>query len=188
MNLQNCVPSWLFAVIFFFISIISCKYMMFVHKKVNNVQEELLSYFFASERVFLYCFSLFPLQATCLRFELLMEISKNFSTRLQGQKKEEKNQQTWLAWYIKRQNNRGIHWFFYQATEFMTNSHNSPVHNLCPWTLVCLHISHGWPPQITRLSLICWLFQFFFLSPCTRRGDVRPKGNSKTAIVSLNSD
>lgn len=127
MNLQNCVPSWLFAVIFFFISIISCKYMMFVHKKVNNVQEELLSYFFASERVFLYCFSLFPLQATCLRFELLIKISKKLYNASSGVEKEEKNQQTWLAWYIKRQNNRGIHWFFIKRP----NSWQTPIIHLC---------------------------------------------------------
>lgn len=142
MNLQNCVPSWLFAVIFFFISIISCKYMMFVHKKVNNVQEEILSFLVSNERVFVYCFSLFPLQATCLRFELLIEISKNFSTRLQGQKRKKKpTNMTCMIYQTSRQQGHTL--IFYQATEFMTNSHNSPVHNLCPWTLVCLHISHG---------------------------------------------
>lgn len=64
--------------------------MMFVHKKVNNVQEELLSYFFASERVFLYCFSLFPLQATCLRFELLNRDLKKLFNTSSGVEKEEK--------------------------------------------------------------------------------------------------
>lgn len=127
MNLQNCVPSWLLAVIFFFISIISSKYMMFVHKKVNNVQEELLSYFFASERVFLYCFSLFPLQATCLRFELLNRDLKKLFNASSGVEKEEKNQQTRPAWYIKRQNNRGIHWFFIKRP----NSWQTPIIHLC---------------------------------------------------------
>lgn len=127
MNLQNCVPSWLFAFIFFFISIISCKYMMFVHKKVNNVQEEILCFSISSERVFVYRFSLFPLQATCLRFELLNRDLKKLFNASSGVEKEEKNQQTWLAWYIKCQNNRGIHWFFIKRP----NSWQTPIIHLC---------------------------------------------------------
>lgn len=44
-----------------------------------------------------------------------------------GVEKEEKNQQTWLAWYIKRQNNRGIHWFFIKRP----NSWQTPIIHLC---------------------------------------------------------
>lgn len=127
MNLQKCVPSWLFAVIFFFISIISCKYMMFVHKKVNNVQEELLSYFFASERVFLYCFSLFSIAGDMPKVWIINRDLKKLFNASSGVEKEEKNQQTWLAWYIKRQNNRGIHWFFIKRP----NSWQTPIIHLC---------------------------------------------------------
>lgn len=76
-----------------------------------------------------------------------------------GVEKEEKNQQTWLAWYIKRQNNRGIHWFFIKRP----NSWQTPIIHLCitfvrgPLSVFTLATA-----QITRLSLICWLFQFFF--------------------------
>lgn len=74
-----------------------------------------------------YCLISFSIAGDMPKVWIINKDLKKLYNASSGVEKEEKNQQTWLAWYIKRQNNRGIHWFFIKRP----NSWQTPIIHLC---------------------------------------------------------